>query len=490
MPNAIPMTSTAALRALKNIVIGGEALLLCWLFATEGLDGITQMITTLLLAIAILAISMWNWPFGAVLTLLIASAMPRFTWTVAGLHVRPEHLAIGLIAGILLLHSRRRNSGVYATWRAFDLWLLSYLAVNFLTSAFMSPEPHLTLRWALLSAFGVAPYFLVRWLVVEEDTLVSVFRLLLVVGIAEAAYGTLSFFSYQIFNTRFGIELEQYGSMPGTYGTQFEANLFGSYTACCALMCLTGYFLDQKTRRRWYLWGFSITILGTFISLARAVFLAFPIAGAFVTWLAARKGRFQMRGMLALAGVLVAVLLLFGPVILQSLQERFSTLNASEIGEDETTARRLVGITVALSDVGAHPWFGTGTNSFRLLFDWADYWPLPQTLEGDEDERGAWIGNTPVRILHDTGIIGLTVFGGFLLTLLSAVRRAVRHAQPSVRMIMIALASGLILYAITFQATDATTLSFAWIHIGLIATATTVVQKEQSGSGSSQPALI
>ncbi len=470
------MTRTAGLRALRNIAIGGEALLLCWLLATEGLSGIPQMVTTLLLAIAIVAIAMWNWPFGAVLTLLIASAMPRFTWTVAGLHVRPEHLAIGLVAGIILLRSRRRSSGVHATWRVFDLWLLGYLAVNFVTSAVTSPEPHLTLRWALLSALGVTPYFLVRWLVVDEETLVAVFRMLLVVGIVEAAYGTLSFFSYQLFNTHFGIELEQYGSMPGTYGSQYEANLFGSYTACCALMCLAGYLLDEKARRRWYLWGFSITILGAFISLARAVFLAFPFAAAFVTWLAARKGRFQMRGVVALAGVLAVVLLLFAPVILHSVQERFSTLNASEITEDETTARRLVGITVALSDVGTHPWLGTGTNSFRLLFDWADYWPLPETLQGDEDERGAWIGNTPVRILHDTGIVGFAVFLAFLSKLLLEVRRVIRDAPDSIRVILIALLAGLALYAITFQVTDATNLSFAWIHIGLLAAATTVAR--------------
>ena len=291
-------------------------------------------------------------------------------------------LAIGLLAGILLLRSRRRSSGVHATWRVFDLWLLGYLAVNFVTSALTSPEPHLTLRWALLSALGVTPYFLVRWLVVKEEALVSVFRMLLVVGIVEAAYGTLSFFSYQLFNTHFGIELEQYGSRPGTYGSQYEANLFGSYTACCALMCLAGYLLDEKARRRWYLWGFSITILGAFISLARAVFLAFPFAAAFVTWLAARKGRFQMRGVVALAGVLAVVSVAFRPrhpaFRARALQH---PKRVGDYGEDETTARRLVGITVALSDVGTHPWLGTGTNSFRLLFDWADYWPLPETLQ-------------------------------------------------------------------------------------------------------------
>ena len=37
MSATISMTSSAALRTLKAVVIGGEALLLCWLFATEGL---------------------------------------------------------------------------------------------------------------------------------------------------------------------------------------------------------------------------------------------------------------------------------------------------------------------------------------------------------------------------------------------------------------------------------------------------------------------
>jgi O-antigen ligase len=191
-----------------------------------------------------------------------------------------------------------------------------------------------------------------------------------------------------------------------------------------------------------------------------------------------------------LGAAVVAVLLIFGPVVLHSVQERFSTLDLSELGEDESTARRLVGITVALTDIRDHPLLGTGTNSFRLLFDWADYWPLPKTIEGDEDERGAWIGNTPVRILHDTGLLGFTMFGGFLLTLFSALRREVRAAQPATRMIMIALASGLILYAITFQATDATTLSFAWIHIGLLAAATTIVQRQRIEPPRPSPILI
>jgi O-antigen ligase len=483
-PSPLPLTREVLWRSLKIAAIAAEGLVLSWLLVNEGFDGIPQLILALLGAGLIVAISLSNWPLGALVTLLIASAMPRFTWMVAGLHARPEHVAIGLTAAIVVLHPRGRKSGVLAAWRNFDFWLAAYLMVTLATSALASPEPHLTLRWAVLGALGVSPYFLVRWLVVEEKTLISVFRMLLLVGVAEAAYGTFSFACYQLFGTRFGIELEQYGEFPGTYGTQYEANLFGSYTACCALMCLAGYLLDEKKRRRWYLWGFSIAILGSFISLARAVFLAFPVAVAFITWFAARKGRVQVKALAAVGGAIVAVLLLFGPFLVEEVQDRFSTLDFSEIGQDESTARRVIGITVALSDVKEHPWFGTGANSFRLLFDWEDYWPVPQTIEGNDDERGAWIGNTPVRILHDTGVLGLGLFAGFLWTLFVSLRGAVRSAKPALRMIMIALSTGLILYAITFQATDATTLSFAWIHIGLLAAAAAIVQRQPSESAS------
>jgi O-antigen ligase len=487
-PSPLPLTKEVLWRSLKIAAIGAEALVLSWLLVKEGFDGIPQLILGFLGAGLIVAISVSNWPLGALLTLLIASAMPRFTWMIAGLHARPEHIAIGLTAAVVVLHPRGRRSGGLAAWRSFDFWLAAYLVVTFATSALASPDPRLTLRWALLGALGVSPYFLVRWLVVEEKTLISVFRMLLLVGVVEAAYGTFSFASYQLFGTKFGIELEQYGSFPGTYGTQFEANLFGSYTACCALMCLAGYLLDEANLRRWYLWGFSIAILGTFISLARAVYLAFPVAVAFITWVAAKKGRVQTKTLAAVGGAIVAVLLLFGPFLVQIVQERFSTLDFSEIEQDESTARRVIGITVALSDVKDHPWFGTGTNSFQLLFNWEDYWPVPKTLEGNDDERGAWIGNTPVRILHDTGVLGMVLFAGFLWTLFVSLRRAVRSAKPALRVIMMALSTGLILYAITFQATDATTLSFAWIHIGLLAAAAAIVQRQQSESAS--PSLV
>ena len=65
------------------------------------------------------------------------------------------------------------------------------------------------------------------------------------VDLAEAVYGILSFLSHLAFGTNLGIELEQYGFASGTYGTQYETNLFVSYTACCVIMFLVFVLRDQ-----------------------------------------------------------------------------------------------------------------------------------------------------------------------------------------------------------------------------------------------------
>jgi hypothetical protein len=90
------------------------------------------------------------------------------------------------------------------------------------------------------------------------------------------------------------------------------------------------------------------------------------------------------------------------------------------------------------------------------------------------DEPG-WISNTPLRILHDTGIVGLIAFLLFSVMLYAAARRALRLVTGRTAAAVTALLGGSVLYAITFQATEATMLAFTWIHIGLLAAAVTIL---------------
>ena len=468
---------TSVVRFSKYVALAGEALVLLWLAATENLAPVGFLALGLLGAGTLTALALISWPFGALLLLTASSAMPRVAMVVMGLHLRPEHLSIAIVALVVAGQALKERRAPRFDLRTFDFFLLAYVGMNFLTSALTSPEPQLTLRWAALNAIVISPYFLLRLLVTDERKLQRAFDILLWIGAAESAYGILCFLSNHFLQTSFGVDADQYGAIPGVYGTQYEANLFGSYTACCAIMFLACFMLSGiKSRRALYGFGFAVTMLGTIISLARSVLLAFPVAAFFVIWIALRKGQLQLRKLLPMALGLVLVLLAISPFILGLVRERFSTIDPSELASDNTTLTRIVQIAVAVQDVQAHPILGTGTASFQLFFDWNNYIP---GMRAENDDPGGWVSNTPVRILHDTGFVGLLIFGGFLGTLAAAVYKARLVAGPQTRVVLVALSAGLVLYAITFQATEATILAFTWVHLGLLATAVALIQSSR-----------
>jgi len=109
-------------------------------------------------------------------------------------------------------------------------------------------------------------------------------------------------------------------------------------------------------------------------------------------------------------------------------------------------------------DIATLPMLGNGTASFQLGFDYKDFG------YGDVDVNG-WIGNTELRILHDTGIIGLAVFAWFLFWVAVKGVRIIR-SDPDPGLIGLVLSA--VVYCISFQATEGSMMTFPWIHIGLI----------------------
>ena len=433
-------------------------------------------------ALAAAIVSM-NWPFGAFLLLTAASAMPGLSESVFGLHLRPEHVAIGFVALAVCCEGIKERKRPRLHLRTFDYFLIAYVGLNFFTSAVTSPQPSQTLRWAMLNAIVISPYFLLRFLIKDQSGIHRAFHVLLWVGLIESAYGILCFLSNHIFQTTFGVEVGQYGAIPGIYGTQYEANLFGSYSACCAIMFLACFLLSHESRRSWYGWGFAVTAVAAVISLARSVFLAFPVAALLVIWITLKKGGFQVRRLVPLLLGVSLLLVAFSPVVLSLVRERFSTIDLADISADDTTWARLIQMAVAVKDIQARPMLGTGTASFHLFFDPADY---PVGFSEDADEPG-WIGNTPLRILHDTGVVGLLVFLLFVGYLGVAVRKVARSATATNTAILTALSAGGVLYAITFQAPEATILAFTWVHLGLLATAVTILQEEPRSQEAGEP---
>ena len=171
-------------------------------------------------------------PGVAVAAMMAASAMPRLFVEIGGLKARPEHLVCGLMVLLAPFWLRHRPEPVQ--WEKFDYILIAYLGMQVFSSVVMSIEPMQTIKWAVQQIIVVMAYFLLRILLVDKASFSRAFNAILVVGLLGSVYAIVSFYSNLLFGTDFGVQLDQYGSTPATYGAQFEANLLGSTCGACS----------------------------------------------------------------------------------------------------------------------------------------------------------------------------------------------------------------------------------------------------------------
>lgn len=404
-------------------------------------------------------------PEIAVVALIVASAVPRLYVEIAGLKARPEHIVGGLVFCALPFVLKRRRQPV--RWTVFDYMLVAYIGVNIISSVFMSIDPSKTLKWSMQQALVILPYFFLRVLITDREGFQRAFRVLLIAGAATAGFALLCFYSNLLFGTDIGVDVEQYKGVPATYGLQYEGNILAAYCGAVAVMMMTMYVMKRK---RGYLIGYGIFgLAGMFISLSRAAVGATAIGlSLLLIWGLWRK--FLNKQMVyRAAAVTLAVVVVLTPIILPFYLDRFSTVDVADVSEDPNTALRLVQAVSATDNILAHPILGNGTASFQLSFGWEEL--------GIEDwEGGAWISNTEMRVLHDTGIIGFGVFLAFLIGLL---RQSWKTLKQELNPELLALLFSAVVYSITFQITEGTLLAFSWVHLGLIGCAVSYLDRQK-----------
>lgn len=396
----------------------------------------------------------------ALWALLAAAVMSRYYVEVGGLKARPEHILIGLLSVAALFYWKRRAHPV--RWIAADWCLLGYVGMNIFSSLVMSIAPGQTLKWAIQQALVIVAYFLLRIIAGEPETFRRAVRILVAVGALEGAYAVVCFFSNLLFKTSFGVEVGQYGEFPGTYGTVYEANLLGAFSAACLVMAMVMYF--QERARKSYLLAIALTYAGLIIALSRAAIIACGVA-LVVLFFAGRKTRIiDRRGAKAVGYTLLAASLILASATVPLYLERFSTVQVSDVSADADTALRIVTVGIALDDILQHPVLGNGTASFQLLVS-------SRELGLGDLDMGTWIGNVEVRIVHDTGIVGFAFFLCFLIWLAVPAWKLLRNQHhPELLALMLAA----LVYSMTFQATEGTLLAFAWVHLGLIGCAISI----------------
>jgi hypothetical protein len=460
-------TSTISVPSPTAILFVMAAILVWYVW---GEDTSPVSATAAILVLAILAAGvvylLSRRPLLAVIALVAGGTMARLSVVIFGMNARPEHFAIVLFC--LALPFWPQQQVQRPRWMLPDLLLVLYVAINLLSSLIMSVAPGKTLRWALQQVLVIVAYFLLRVYCTDRERFRKCFMILLAVGAAQAAIGVFCFFSNLIFGSEFGMEIGQYGAIPGTYGLNYEANILGAISAAAFVMMVTIYL---KERRPIFLWGTVITYAGLLIALARSAIMAALVAFATLVVVAIKVRLSDSTGVRQLAKTLIVANLALLPVVMPLYLERFSTLDVSGVSDistvDGTTAGRVIALASAADGIMAHPILGNGTSSFQLLVSNAELG------NGDDSDRGAWISNTETRVLHDTGIVGFTLLVGFLGSL---ALRSIKILKTELHPELLALLLAGVVYGVTFQATEGTLLEFFWVHIGLIGCAVSIYQ--------------
>ena len=419
----------------------------------------------LLLAVVLIL----GWPFSGVVILIVAALLTRLRFDIGPISVRPEHVAAVAVAimGFVQLGLERRALRMpAAAWFALLWW-----GINLVSGALFDPAPLMGLQNALRIFLMALTFILMVNLIPDRIWWRRAVAVFLIAGVVEAAYGILARALYP-FGVNLGVQVAWNFTEPIPYGTFEEGNLFGSHSASWAIILLMVIFAaervhDSRKRQLLRMAGLGVLLLALLLSLSRAAWIMF-LAGATLVVIFECRNAWVQANRFILAMVALP-LLIFGllsitpylPASLPFVNRLQSFLN---LGFDATFSARLSDWSMALEDWAQRPLTGWGPGSFFAI-------------HGVLRAHPAWISNLSVRLLQETGVIGLVAFGGFLATLLLPAIKTLRRGLDLMdRGILLGLIISYgVLLGLAYQSTDGIWLAASWVHAGLIAAGTRVL---------------
>lgn len=426
--------------------------------------------------------------FFAVLPLLVTLngvAIP----TPAGM-VRLDQLAGLLIGGGLALGYLLNPRPI-----PFDRtmrWMVALFLVSLYSSAFTSPDT----RYSLAQMIN---YFSAIWLysvvILCTETIADVDRVtdhFVTAGIIAGLVG-IGAFALGILGLPVGganVDVTVRGLAFGSYGTMREPNIFGNF---CQIFFVFGVAMLQlpSPEERPLPSGrlallLVVSSLGLVLSFTRGAWI-----GAFAGLCAVTLLNVVVFGArLRLSRIVVPVItaLIAGSVIWSvspDAQEfmREKLLNLFNL-KSENAAIRLLLYARAFENIRQEPWLGWGTYSFAPL----SVSGIDVRLMGNQHD--VWLGNYVMLTLHDTGLAGLLIFAGILLSVL---RPAVRIARAwaltdrvrAVRLSGLVAAFGSLL--VSFLPSSGFTFGYPWLLLGIIGAYLRFGREEETADGSATP---
>jgi O-Antigen ligase len=417
-------------------------------------------------------------------------------------------LRLELIAAVVLA------AAAIVTWQVARVrlglieWCLAgWLAVGAFSSVVFSPAPRDSLRLTLLLVGMVAIYGVTIVLLRSRADLVRAALVWIAVGTVVAAIGLVDGILYALVGSHVGIAFD--GTAMGTVvvfaprvtSTLWEANIFGSYMLIVWALAFA-LSLTPGARTPGRKWGLRIAMaaatIGIVISTTRVVWVVAPLLMLSMLAVALQRRLLPWRRLLAdfvnpnLVGFAIGLALATAMSVVacpaavsapyvsapsnptagapaaasNPLLGRGCFTNGSvfmqhgqglfQAGSTSSFTGRLKIAQQALKGWLHRPVLGYGSGSYSYVFGAAAI---------------GWLGNLPLHILFDTGIVGFVLL---LIALVAAGRAAFRALsavvtawEPAHFVLFGLVAAGLALL-VTYEFTDGTWLGFTWVFLGML----------------------
>lgn len=330
-----------------------------------------------------------------------------------------------------------------------------YLAASAASSAFIAPDPALSLRLVLWTALSMAGGLGAYWLTANSRP--QPFAWFSGTAVFMSIVGLLAAAAFYLNGEATALIYGPLGANPKIQALAFEANLYAS------LLSATAFFaLERFREQRSVAWGAAMVVIlaGIGVGITRGAYIGLAaglvIYGA-VLWRRIGFGR-GLRIALAATVVAAAAGMIIGAVLMdtevrnQHVVGRGDPLPGYGPRDDLATLDyRLVRIGPALEDVRSSPLIGTGLASLDQTH------PLP-------DGGLNYINIMVISTVHDSGFVGavgLAAFFGVLLLRLWRSSSDPARAGPATAYI-----GALVTLLIAYQATNAIHFALNWLIAG------------------------
>jgi hypothetical protein len=409
---------------------------------------------------------------GLVTTLIVASVADHFTFSVGQLALRAEQVA-ALIALVVLLAIRlRERDGRSLKPSLPEVLLAAWFAVGLASSLLASPNKGLSAKVLILIAICALGFLMPRQLLAgprSREHMETVVVWLLLVFATEALYGTLAYLLH-VFGPTIAITPNPASGHLSAYGTLWEQNVFGAFAAAGAV----AWVYLGPVRFRWAAIGLAACLGGLFDSLTRAAWLAAVVVGAIGLALPGLRRRIDLRevgigamgGLIVVAATLVVDRITSYNVLIPSGKGgggQSGGLIASLLNVVDLFGR-VIQTAPVWDDIKGNLLLGRGIASYQALHQ----------VNGVQQH----VASLPLLILHDTGVIGLLVFAGFVVAVV--LRVWPKRSDPVVS----ALGQVGIIIGLTNLATETTELMIGWLLIGILMAAVDVAPAGAAEDGS------